>query len=404
MDKIRARELENILGIYSPFYIKDIQLNHQNETCKVIIEELHNKSRILGSRIKETTEQITFRWKHIKFGHYRTIIKFRTSKSNHARLMRPVCPAFLGAIGKDYTQQVEDLVLFGHNNKLDPESISTLSGIDSEDIKIIIIKNQNEKIKKQTSNLLPLETDPIWVKIIKREFHLKTNLTPLRMLLHRLELLDVNNYDNDKSLQESVATLRAFFIKNKANLKQEYFQIGAKPDKESKTEESKKTTRSLTPTHPVWDKILTEKISVMSSNLAFNLYISRLKNLYTNDLTPSEKRDIIVEMMKYLKKNIKGLRAELIYIRRIAESLDNEPVNTELPEKDNMIWRDIINERLNLNSKKLNLNLLMVKLKGQMAQGLEEETCGELQKFFTDNHRALKSEIAIIKNELSQVV
>ena len=404
MDKLRAREIENILGIYSPFYIKDIRFD--NELCIIRLDEIGNKNKSITSRFRSSSKQKTHSWKHVKFGRLNTVIEFKSTDSNFNRLTKLVCPAFLGAADNEYTKQAQDIILFAHNKKLDADTISTLTGLDLEDIKKFILDNESAQITQNTSSLLPLETDAIWIKIIKREFPLKTSLTPLRMLLHKLELAEVNNEDGN-TLQESVSTLRAFFIKNKASLVQEYQQIGAKTDQSSpleKTTTQTKKTNSLTPGHPVWDSILTEKFSLMSSNLAFNLYISRLKSLYNKDLSASEQRDIVIELMKYFKKNLNSLRSELTSIRRIAETIDTEPKSNNIPDKDDSIWLQILREEFDLNSNKLNLNLLMVKLKSQVSKGMEQESCDELQQFFNDNYRSLRREIEALTISKSHAI
>jgi len=396
LDKLRAKELESILGIYAPFYIKDMKVDDENERFTILLDEISNKNKSITSRFRSTANQTTYSWEHIKLGRFNTKILFRSSESNFQRLTKLVCPAFLGAANKQYTKQVEELILFAHGKKIGVDVISTLTGLQVDNIKLFILDTENNNITQNTSSLLPLETDPIWIKIIKRELPLKTSLTPLRMLLHKLELSEINNSDSS-SLQESVATLRAFFIKNKANLKAEYQQVGAKKESISNPIEQpasqNKSANKLTPTHAVWDNILTEKFSLMSSNLAFNLYISRLKNLYNKDLSSSEKRDIVIELMKYLKKNIGSLRNELIAIKKIAESINSEPKDTNIPEKSDDIWLDIVNDRFELKSSKLNLNLLLVKLKSQVAKGFEQESAEELHQFFSDNHRSLNREI-----------
>jgi hypothetical protein len=227
------------------------------------------------------------------------------------------------------------------------------------------------------------------------------------MLLHKLELNEINDNDSH-SLQESVSTLRAFFIKNKASLINEYQQVGAKKEQQvnplNKPVNNNKSSTKLTPTHPVWDSILTEKFSLMSSNLAFNLYISRLKGLYRQDLSSSEKRDIVIELMRYLKKNIASLRNELISIKKIAENIDSEPKANRIPNKDDVIWLNILTEQSEFTTSKLNLNLLLVKLKSQVAKGLQQESCTELQQFFVDNQRSLSTEINMLTCNTAEAV
>jgi hypothetical protein len=407
LDKLRLRDIENFLGIYSPYYIKDVTIDDEADVFTILLDEISNKNKSLASRFKSTIRPNTYRWKHIKFGRLNTIIEFKSTAANYERLTKLICPAFLGSVNKNHTKQFEEVILFAHGKKLDADTISTLTGLDITDIKKLILETENSQINENTSSLLPLETDPIWIKVIKREQPLKTNLTPLRMLLHKLELNEIN--DNEAhTLQESVATLRAFFVKNKANLVSEYQQIGAKKEAQvnplNKPINSQKNSTKLTPTHPVWDSILTEKFSLMSSNLAFNLYISRLKSLYKHDLSSSEKRDIIIELMRYLKKNIASLRHELISIKKIAESIDEEPKANKLPDKHDAIWLDILSENIEFKTQKLNLNLLLVKLKSQLAKGLEQESCEELQQFFNNNQRSLSAELNVIMNSKTEAV
>ena len=407
MDKLRLRDIENFLGIYSPYYIKDVTIDEEADVFTILLDEISNKNKSLASRFKSTIRPNTYRWKHIKFGRLNTIIEFKSTAANYERLTKLICPAFLGSVNKNHTKQFEEVILFAHGKKLDADTISTLTGLDITDIKKLILETENSQINENTSSLLPLETDPIWIKVIKREQPLKTNLTPLRMLLHKLELNEIN--DNEAhTLQESVATLRAFFVKNKANLVSEYQQIGAKKEAQvnplNKPINSQKSSTKLTPTHPVWDSILTEKFSLMSSNLAFNLYISRLKSLYKHDLSSSEKRDIIIELMRYLKKNIASLRHELISIKKIAESIDEEPKANKLPDKHDAIWLDILSENIEFKTQKLNLNLLLVKLKSQLAKGLEQESGEELQQFFNNNQRSLSAELNVIMNSKTEAV
>jgi hypothetical protein len=407
LDKLRAKAVESILGIYSPFYIKDMTLNEESELFTIQLDEISNKNKSITSIFRSSSKQINYCWKHVKFGRFNTQIEFKSSESNFNRLTKLVCPAFLGTAKQENTKQAEELILFAHGNKISADIISTLTGLPIDDISRFILNTESNQITQNTSNLLPLETDALWIKIIKREFPLKTSLTPLRMLLHKLELSEINNSDGS-NLQESVATLRAFFIKNKANLSSEYQQIGAKKEEVvnpiDKPATQNKSASKLTPTHPVWDNILTEKFSLMSSNLAFNLYISRLKNLYSKELSSSEKRDIVIELMKYLKKIIASLRTELIAIKRISETIDSEPKDKNIPNKSDSIWQDILNERVEIKSSKLNLNLLLVKLKSQLAKGFEQESAEELHQFFSDNYRSLNREIQSLSESQAEAV
>ncbi|KZZ41132.1 hypothetical protein A3759_02785 [Thalassolituus sp. HI0120] len=257
---------------------------------------------------------------------------------------------------------------------------------------------ESDKLDNQASSLLPLETDPIWIRIIKSEFPLKTKSNPLRMLLHKLELAELKG---EGSLQESISTLRAFFIKNKARLKSEYQQIGAKNDALPQTQPRQK---SLKPDHPVWENILNGSVSIISSNLAFNLYITRLKDLYKDDLALSEKREIVIDMMKYLKKNMTNLKAELLSIKRLSQSLEQESRGAEVPDAHHNIWIDILDDKVSINTQRINLSLLLVKIKGQRGQVSNEQCAEELRQFFVENQRTMKTEVAQINQLVRQAV
>lgn len=401
MDKLRSKDVESLLGIYPPFFIKEMKIDIDNETCQIEIGEEQNKSKLsIRSRFRDDPAAKTLRWQHSRFGRFSTEIEFKTTESAFARITQTVFPGFFGKIGATHTVQVTDAVLLGHAKKLDAKTISELTGTNEESVKQIIFSAENEKLDNQASSLLPLETDPIWIKIIKREISLKTKSNPLRMLLHKLELTELNG-QGESTLQESVSTLRAFFIKNKSRLKNEYIQIGAK---NVTAEPAATKQRALKPDHPVWDSILAGDVSIISSNLAFNLYITRLKDLYSVNLSALEKREIIIDLMKYLKKNMSNLRAELVSIKRLSQTLDTKNNAAEIPEADNAIWTDIIDDKLRLTSNKINLSLLLVKLKSQKGQNTQAESAAELHKFFTENQRTLKAELEQINQRARQAV
>lgn len=141
-------------------------------------------------------------------------------------------------------------------------------------------------------------------------------------------------------------------------------------------------------------------MSIISSNLAFNLYLSRLKNLYTDELPAADKREIIVDVMRYLKKHLATLKPELISIMRLAQQLDSEKSQVQLPVADSSLWSDIIEGRVKINTSRINLNLLLVKLKSQSQadngdnnQAVIQQGRKELHQFFNDNQRTLKAEI-----------
>lgn len=399
MERLNRREVEQILGIYPPFRIKDIDLNPESEVIKIQIEETSSKSRNLFSGTKQTLKKV--RWHHTKTGRFNTIIELLTSQNTFSKQLTLNPPAFIGPETGQYTYQLQQTILLAASKSLNSEAIHSITGVDRSLISQIIADSQEQQQENKIQSQLPLETDPIWRNIIKHEVSFKTNFPPLKFLISRLELTCFNNVDDPSVLQDAVSTLRQFFIKNRTQLKSEYAQIGVidhkKVQNKENTNKNKKVT--LTVDHPIWHSILSGEVDLLSKNTGLNLYIAQLKNLYRkNDNSQAEQYQIAKELLSYLKKNVVKLKPELLSISKMVRQLNDQSSEQTLPEPTHNIWQDIVQGRIYIESNQMALKLLLVKAR---ANEDVSEAGTMIHQYFTKNMRALTNEVKQIEEHLA---
>ena len=403
MERLNRREVEQIMGIYPPFRIKDMTMNLENEVLEIQIEEMVNKSRGLFSATKQRTQKV--RWHHIKTGRFDTIIEMQASHQTFSKHRTLNPPAFIGPEHSKYTYQLQQTVLLAASKQLSSDTIHSLTGIDRTLVSQIISDNQTEQQESQVQSQLPLQTDPIWRGIIKHEISFKTNLPSLKFLLSRLELSCFNSKDDAGVMQDSVATLRQFFIKNRSQLKSEYAQIGvieAKPvaaNEQAATQSNQNKKVTLTVDHPIWHSILSGEVDLLSKNTGLSLYIAQLKNLYRkNDISQDERFQISKELLSYLKKNMAKLKPELLSISKMVRQLNEQNNDMELPESDHSIWADIIQGKVFIESGQMALKLLLVKAR---TTENDNEAREMIQQYFARNLRSLNNEVKQIEQHLA---
>lgn len=403
MERLNRREVEQILGIYPPFRIKDMIMNPEQEVLEVQIEEMSSKSRGLFAGSKQRIRKV--RWHHTKTGRFDTIIEMQASHQTFSKQRTLNPPAFIGPEHSKYTYQLQQTVLLAASKQLSSDTIQSITGIDRALVNEIISDNQAEQQESQIQSQLPLQTDPVWRAIIKHEISFKTNLPSLKFLISRLELSCFNSKDDPSVVQDAVATLRQFFIKNRSQLKSEYAQIGVIENKApEKTESStnnnnqnKKVT--LTVDHPIWHSILSGEVDLLSKNTGFNLYITQLKSLYRKmDISQDEKYQIAKELLSYLKKNMAKLKPELMSISKMVRQLNEQSNDLELPDSDHDIWSQIIQGKVFIESGQMALKLLLVKARTSED---EQEAREMVQQYFVRNIRALGNEIKQIEQHLA---
>ena len=401
MDRLSLKSVELLLGIYAPFKIKDINLNVEAEILTVQLEEVSLKSRSLFS-VSAPKKPISkaISWQHNNTGRFTTYIEIEPTASTFSknRLLNP--PAFFGDKDATYTYQLQQTVLSAHSKKLDSQTISSLLNVKRETVNQIITDSDNQQQDQKLRSILPLETDPIWRALINHEISFKTNLSSLKFLISRLQLNCVNNRNDMGVIQDSVATLRQFFIKHHSQLKSEYAQIGVSsetPNTSSQPQEAKKRV-TLTADHPVWENILSGQVDLLSKNMGLNLYISQLKGLYKKvENNDEQKIQIAKELLFYLKKNMSKLKPELMSISKIVKQM-GEQQTADLPNIQHGIWEKILSGSINIESNQMAFKLLLVKARSNEDK---QQACTQLHEYFSRNMRLLKTEISQLEQHIA---
>ena len=402
MDRLNRREIEQILGVYAPFKVKEVLLDNEKEILTVQIEEITSKSRVPFRSISKRNRVEKVSWQHTKTGRFSTIIEIEPTVNTFSKNRTLNPPAFLGAQDSHYTYQLQQTVLLASSKKLDSESISTLMGIDRPLVNQIIADSNSQQESQQIQSLLPLESDPIWRAILTHEISFKTNFSSLKFLISRLEFACINKKNEPGVIQDSVATLRQFFIKNKAHLKSEYAQIGVNTETEPKAKAAapqNKKRVSLTAEHPVWDSILNGDIDLLSKSTALNMYIMQLKSLYKKEGNSTEdKIKIAKELLFYMKKNIAKLKPELVSISRIVSQMGSSNAEDSIPAENHPIWNELLKGRVVIDSKQMAYKLLLVKAQSNEDQQLAAQ---QIRQYFTRNVRMLENELNQIKQQIA---
>jgi hypothetical protein len=393
--------MEQVLGIYAPYAIKDILLNTDTETLIIQIEQQLSKRGLFSSATPKAASKMA-RWQHSKTGRFSTVIQMPVTASTFSKSHTLNPPAFIGPEDSSYTYQLQQTVLLADSKNLGSETIFALTGIDRNIINQIILDSKTEQQETQVNNQLPLESDPIWRSIIKHESSFKSNLPSLKFLIARLELTCSKNKDDVGVLQDAIATLRQFFIKNRLQLKSEYAQIGVNQTVEKTEESTSKTSgkrRTLTADHPIWNSILSGDVDLLSKNIGLNFYITQLKNLYKKEgVSSEEKIQISRELLTYLKKNAAKLRSELIVISRLVSQLNEKVDTVELPDENHAIWKQVLSGRIHIDTSQMALKLLLVKAK---SSDDETESCRSIAQYFMRNTRALSKEIQQLEQHVA---
>ncbi len=400
MDRLNRREIEQLLGVYAPFKVKDVHLDSEQEILTVLLEEQSSKPRGLFTVAAKKITGKKVSWQHSKTGRFNTVIQIEPTATTFSKSRTLNPPAFLGSQQSNYTFQLQQTVLLAASKKLDTETISALTGIERQLISKIIADSASAQQDQQAQSLLPLETDSVWRAIIKHEISFKTNLAPLKFLISRLELTYINNKHDSSVIQDSVATLRQFFIKHRVQLKSEYAQIGVNLEQAPKQQEVKKNKRvTLTAEHPIWDNILTGNIDLLSKNTGLNLYIAQLKSLYRKEESnQDEKHQIAKELLFYLKKNMAKLKPELISISRIVAQMGSVNTSTDIPNESHPIWTRLLDGDFNIESKQMGYKLLLVKARSSEDTQLAVE---QIRQYFSRNTRLLSNELRQIEQQIA---
>ncbi len=406
MEKLQRRDLEQILGIYPPWKIKDITVDSVHEKLNVYLDQGGTKARFsfLSSPSREhvTTNaapkgMTRYQWQHVRFGRFTTFIHADLPKSGHAQSGIP--PVFLGDVNKQYTYQLAQTVALAKAKKLNEETISSLCGIDVVTVKAITTDIEASQSEKWASSLLPLETDAVWRAILTDDVNITTKLLPLKLLLSRLKL-NVYNKKDSNVLQQSIAELRTFFVRHAQQLKSEYAQLGGHvPKAPSSNPSTQSNSKLILPgtKNRIWHEILSGSFELHSRNMPLNLIVSKLKKRYEAHPVATEQAKLVADLRNFFLKNARLLRAELTILTKMVRDASQSESSSSLPDLENQVWRQILIDDSIISSEKMNYRLLLARLRAiyhkEPDAAAEAQVIAQLRAFFDQNKRSMSSEI-----------
>lgn len=408
MEKLQKSDLEQILGIYSPYSIRSMELNPVDETLLLVLEESAHKSRFSlrakpsSKREADQSNKQSFQWQHVRLGRFTTYIKARINP-NSTNLNRFT---FLGDASKQYSYGLQQLVEQCKSRGLDSDGITALLGVDLVTTKSILMDLEASESERRAEAVLPLESDPIWRAILTHDVNLTTKLLPLKLLLSRLKL-NVYNKKDAETVQGAVAELRQFFAQHAHQLKGEYAQLGITLSTATSEPKAKSKLKLKLPglNNPIWVQILSGTFDLHSRDMPLNLFITKLKKQFADCEDENAQRLIISDLQSFFKKNARSLIPELkILTRIITGESENGTSSASLPQSDHVIWQRLLENQASLPTDKMNYLLLLSKLRSTLLSS-EDETVRsnamqQLHDFFVQNQSLMTNEIKQI-NELS---
>lgn len=407
MDKLDLRDLEDVLGIYSPWSIKSARPSDQGRVFDVYLEPA-DRTRLFGllstsNKSAEPTQPGS--WHYTSLGKYRVMVHAQLPSAgdqgpalNYSTLTQP---CFLGSLSRKYSNHLRQQVAMAQVRGLTTSLIAELLDIDATVIETIQQDLGNAPSQVQFLACIPTELDPVWEKILRSEITLTTQVLPFRLLLNKLQLA-ASQTKRTADLVNHAVELRKFFIANASILGNEIEQISG-GSTQSRTNQPQGLTsikKLILPGlgNPVWQELLTGKMQLNSSSIALNLLISKQKAAFAQAGQPSEKLAIVELIRGYFLKNYRMLKPELLLINRACAI--REKTRYRLPEPDHAIWQQILQDDSFIPSNHIAYKLLLARLRAQVrtASGpaARIDAARRIREFIKQNHKSMKQELVYL--------
>lgn len=394
MDSLKTQDLAAIIGLYSPWNIKEIELSMDAESITISLEKVNDKGRFSFLTGTKKSQQVTRKWQHVRFGHYNTFIQASMTLDELAEISADRPPAFLGAENKAITRELADTIRIAHSRNLNADMISGLLGINHDIVESEIREIETEEQQRRHVALLPLESNPVWRGILTDQVKLSTRLLPLKLLLSRLKLDVSKNMDSADVMQKSVSELRNFFIRHAHQLTHEYEQIGARESAAPKAQ-TQKTKLVLPGTkNVIWHQLLTGEFELNTQSMPLKLNVAQQRRAYMASTNEKERVEVVRNIQLFFKHNARSLIPEL----KILTEMLNQQKNTgeQLPPISHDIWKKLLMDDQILSSDKINYRLLLSRLKTTYRRDQDTGSIEQLRNFFRQNARAMTEEIKVI--------
>jgi len=398
MDSLKTQDLAQILGLYSPWNIKEIELAQEAESIIISLEKTNEKGRFSFLAGAKKGQQVTRKWQHVRFGHYNTFIEATMSLEELAEISGDRPPAFLGSEHKTITRELADTIRIAYSRSLTSDIISGLLGISTEIVETEIREIETEEQQKRSVALLPLESNPIWRGVLTDQIKLSTRLLPLKLLMSRLKLDVSKSLGNNDVLQKSVSELRNFFIRHAHQLTHEYEQVGARNSAEPQAPGTTKTKLVLPGTKSIlWHQLLIGELDLNTSSMPLKLNLAQQRRSYLSASKDTERLDVVRNIQLFFKHNARNLIPELRILTDLLEK-HKSGGNIQLPPISHDIWKKLLLDDKLLSSDKINYRLLLSRLKTNYRRNHDEGSIEQLHSFFSQNARAMTEEIQVINS------
>lgn len=407
MSKISKNELEQVLGIFEPWYIDEVKFEQRSEQMHITLEQSAEKTgyNLLGINKKRHKDQdedgAICRWHHIRLGRYSTMIETKQSYvqdalSHSVSAVKARLP-FIGDIGKKYTFHLEQLVRIANHRQVSIENLSALSQLDIDVLKKISADVSEQQPGERSSSPIPPDNDPVWRSILTDKMRISTKLFPLKLLLSNLKLRVAEN-DNPAILQKSVSELRSFFNAYAHELKTEITQIsGGYVGSVKRPVAAPNKIKLILPgaKNKIWYAVLTGTLKIPTNNMALNLLISKMRLIHGR---PGEDRaKLYAELRSFFHKNARTLKPELLFMTKQLQREKSPQTMTILPASNHSIWQRILFDEGYLPAASLPYQLLLTNLRSSLGTSCtredEERAANRLRLFFIKNQRLMQNEV-----------
>jgi hypothetical protein len=404
MLKQSTHYFEALLGIYAPWTIDNIIIDEKYKLIEIEVSPANEKSVFsFLSKTHDADKNAAQkrRWNHINLGHYSCYIvsAYQAKLDQDLSLIQSTLlqPQFLGDAQSSYTHLLRQQVCLAKLRGLDASSIASLFKIDAGLVEKIISDIAKLPDNIQLACSLPTEIDNVWEKILLDKFPLKTQVVPLKLLLSKLKLTNSDTRD-DQQLKESVLALRKFFMAQARALEAEYCQIcGINNRKQLSDERQSTSTRLLLPSlkNSIWLKMITGKINLNSTNVSFNLFLTRLRHAFQNSRDNNERLNTLNSLREFFRKNARLLKTELIQINKLIAT--PEDTQYSLPDEQHKVWRRVLKEDGFIQSDHVAYKLLLANLRSQITMNpdpvIELNAVRRLRDFLSHNQKTMQQEL-----------
>ena len=420
MDRKDLRDIENSLGIQSPWTIKLLRYNDRNKCFDLAIEGVDKKRKfaLLGaskaSKASKDDDLVVGHWRYANLGFHPCVIHAKVPKSislDGLPISRDVIsqPAFFGNPSRNYSNYIRQQVALANIKGYDLGALKSALGITDSVVQQILSDIESTSLAGKQLAYLPTEIDPVWEKILNNSLTIKTQLLPLKFLLSRLTLIANKNPAPD-SIAKLKFELRKFFLDNYTQLEKEIEQIcgitSTKLQQQSRSIKAKQRLVLPSTTNKVWLDLLGGNINLHSNNMALNLLIFRQRNVFTRAVDESEKQTAIETLRGYFKKNYRNLIKELVTLNNALQSSKNRS-DLDLPQVEHGVWQKILEDESFIPSDHMAYRLLLAKLRAEVSTkpdpSIKLQAARRIRDFIGQNQKTMRIEVGALMQQVAAV-